>query len=206
MALSRGERPVRVVEALAPHPSSAASPSVVIAVATTLDERIRLTRLADGTTPVLLVATAEEAIAFLQLLTPTPTPTPAPVEPATEPVEALDPPAPDRPAVVAVPDPEVVTIDSDWRVATWRNRSVSLSPLEHDLLLCLLEEVGRTWSFERLQRRVWGNDHLGGRSHLQAVVKRLRRKLTKLRAPLQIDAVRGVGLRLLHAPAAPPAG
>lgn len=91
----------------------------------------------------------------------------------------------DLPVVVALPDPDEVTIDLDWRVVTWRDRAVSPSPLERDLLQCLLEDISRTWTFELVQRRVWGNDHLGGRSHLQTVVKRLRRKLVDLQAPLQ---------------------
>ncbi|MDN5893496.1 MAG: helix-turn-helix domain-containing protein, partial [Nocardioides sp.] len=76
-------------------------------------------------------------------------------------------------------------------------REIGLTPLEHDMLVCLLESLGHIETFESLQRRVWGNDHLGGRSHVQSVVKRLRRKLEELRSPLQIDAVRGVGLRLV---------
>ena len=72
-----------------------------------------------------------------------------------------------------------------------------LSPLEHDLLVCLLREVGRTWTFARIHRRVWGNDHLGGRDDVQSVVKRLRRKLHALSSPYGIHAVRGVGLRLV---------
>jgi DNA-binding response OmpR family regulator len=98
-----------------------------------------------------------------------------------------------------------IDIDSDWRVASWRDKVVSLSPLEHDLLRCLLGDLGRTLTFERLHRQVWGNDHLGGRSDLQSVVKRLRRKLRDLGSPLQIHAVRGVGLRLTDLRALPAA-
>ncbi len=88
---------------------------------------------------------------------------------------------------------------------TWCGRSTGLSPLEYDLLRCLLERVGRTWPFEVLHRQVWGNDHLGDRSDVQSVVKRLRRKLRGLGCPFQIMAVRGVGLRLVDPRPAPTA-
>jgi DNA-binding response OmpR family regulator len=79
----------------------------------------------------------------------------------------------------------------------WQESSVALSPLEHDLLLCLLDVPLRTWTFELLHRTVWGNDHLAGRDDVQSVVKRLRRKLRDIASPLGIRAVRGVGLRIV---------
>jgi DNA-binding response OmpR family regulator len=60
--------------------------------------------------------------------------------------------------------------------------------------------VGHTLTFEELHRDVWGNDHLGDRSDPTSTVKRLRRKLTGLGSPLVIQAVRGVGLRLVEGP------
>ena len=78
---------------------------------------------------------------------------------------------------------------------------MALAPLEHDLLVRLLESVGHTLTFEELHRDVWGNDHLGDRSDLTSTVKRLRRKLAELSSPLVIQAVRGVGLRLVEGPA-----
>ena len=94
-------------------------------------------------------------------------------------------------------DAHGLEVDSDWRTANYEGRSVSLSPLEHDLLLCLVREFGHTIPFADLHRQVWGNDHLGDRSDVQSVVKRLRRKLSDLGSPFQIHAVRGVGLRLV---------
>ena len=85
---------------------------------------------------------------------------------------------------------------------------VPLSPLEHDLLNCLLADIGHTFAFADLHNHVWGNEHLGDRSDVQSVVKRLRRKLRDLGCPLQIMAVRGVGLRLVDRRPSPerPAG
>ncbi|MGD9961309.1 winged helix-turn-helix domain-containing protein [Nocardioides sp.] len=146
----------------------------MIAIAASPEDRMKLAALG---LPLVLVSSREEALALLGALAPT-------VDPAR---------SPSRPVSMG---PTGLTIDSDRRTAHWRERAVPLSPLEHDLLQCLLIEAGRTWTFTRLHREVWGNDHLGGRTDLQSVVKRLRRKLRDLGCPWQIHAVRGVGLRL----------
>jgi DNA-binding response OmpR family regulator len=134
---------------------------------------------------VVLVSTRAEAIAVLLGELPG-----APAK--TEPVAPLAPAPPPPPAPVA----DQLGVDSDLRTATWDGRSVPLSPLEHDVLCCLLAERGHTWPFEALHRQVWGNGHLGDRSDVQSVVKRLRRKLRDLGCPIEIHAVRGVGIRL----------
>jgi len=167
MTLARGEEP---------------GPALVIAVAPTLEERLRVVRLVDDQVALLLVGSREEAVALLL--------------------------ADDRPPpeLMAVPDPPVagpvplaaadLVVDSDLRTASYEGTSVPLSPLEHDLLTCLLEDVGHTWPFDVLHRRIWGTGHLGGLADVQSVVKRLRRKLRDLRCPFRITSVRGVGLRL----------
>jgi DNA-binding response OmpR family regulator len=136
-------------------------------------ERARLAALVDDEAPVLLVADAADAVALL----------------GERPFAA--------PSVPAVFEEDGVEVDSDARVARWRERSITLAPLEHDLLLFLLGNVGHALTFATLHRSVWGNDHLGGRGDLQSTVKRLRRKLQFLGSPLAIEAVRGVGLRLV---------
>ena len=157
---------------------------MVIAVAATPEERLRVTQLVGDELALVMVATRDEAIALLLGgAPPTPVVEGAVVEPAPEPQ-----PLPGRPALA---------VDSDLRTASWSGRSVALSPLEHDLLTCLLAEIGHTWAFDVLHRQIWGNEHLGDRSDVQSVVKRLRRKLRDLGCPLQIKAVRGVGLRLV---------
>ena len=178
MSLARGEDLVQGGPVGAPGVSDV--PTVVIAIAASMEERLRVASLVSEHVPVLLVATREEALALL----------------------AGEPPPPVA-AVSVVPDPptgevaETLVVDSDWRLARWGEASIPLSPLEHDLLVCLLDEPDRTWTFERIHRRVWGNDHLGGRDDVQSVVKRLRRKLRDLGSPYAIRAVRGVGLRVV---------
>ncbi|MGC4888818.1 winged helix-turn-helix domain-containing protein [Micromonospora sp. DT227] len=89
-----------------------------------------------------------------------------------------------------------LAVDSDRRVLRWREREVGLTPLEHDLLVCLAGIPGQVWTYARLHRAVWGNDHLGRGSDMHSVVRRIRHKLARLNAPTTIHAVRGVGFRL----------
>lgn len=178
MSLARGE--ALVPEGVAGSSSSDTEPAVVIAIAASMDERLRVARIISPHAPLLLVASREEALQLLARGDPEP----------VEPVREL--PAPDPPSVVAGVD-----VDSEWRTLHWQGSSVALSPLEHDLLLCLLDPPLRTWTFALLHRTVWGNDHLAGRDDVQSVVKRLRRKLREVGSPLGIRAVRGVGLRVV---------
>jgi DNA-binding response OmpR family regulator len=150
----------------------------VVVIAPTKSERVRLAALLEDEAPVLLAARVSDAVAVLGEAEP--------------PVRA--------PAVVRAASPTPpVWVDSDARVARCQGRSVSLAPLEHDLLVCLLGSVGHTLTFEEIHRHVWGNDHLGDRSDLTSAVKRLRRKLAELGSPVVIHSVRGVGLRLVDA-------
>ena len=212
MSLARGEDLVH--EGLAGTPGVADVPAVVIAIAPSMEERLRVAQLVNTHAPVLLVSTREEAVALLTggVDPPTLTAVPPPEAVLAE-VEPPDPPDPTdsrglaAAPVDAVPEhagvapegagPVGLVVDSDWRVVRWEERSVPLSPLEHDLLVCLLGMPGRTWTFERIHQQVWGNDHLGGRDDVQSVVKRLRRKLRELGSPYGIHAVRAVGLRLV---------
>ncbi len=153
--------------------------AVFIAVAATPEERLRVARIIGQDVTVMMVASREEAVALLL---------------------GNDPPS-DTPGRRAGEGPRRVTsigltVDSDLRTASYQGVSVPLSPLEHDLLRCLVREAGRTWPFEILHREIWGTGHLGGLADVQSVVKRLRRKLRDLRCPVRISSVRGVGLRL----------
>lgn len=186
MPLSRGDGPIRGVKVDAYPATVHAVPAVVIAIAESVHERLRIAEAIGDQATVVMVATQAQAVELLVGL--------AGSAPEGLPVLAHETVLPAGPVGVVG-----VEIDSDSRVAWWKGRQVGLSPLEHDLLVCLLDEVGHVRSFADLQHRVWGNDHLGDRSHVQSVVKRLRRKLRSLDSPLEIDAVRGVGLRLLDA-------
>jgi Transcriptional regulatory protein, C terminal len=213
MSLARGEDLVH--EGLARSPVVTDVPAVVIAITPSMEERLRVAQL-NAHAPVLLVSTREEAVALLTggasspplprteppIETVVAEPLGGPVAESVPGAEIADqPPGLPQPvepgSVERVHGPVGLVVDSDWRVLRWEGRSVPLSPLEHDLLVCLLADSARTWTFEHIHRQVWGNDHLGGRDDVQSVVKRLRRKLRELGSPCGIHAVRGIGLRLV---------
>ena len=188
--------------------------SLIIGVATSTAERVQLARLLGTADALLLVSSADQARAFLELTAVTSpagpvvlAPTvlqasdqqPAQIEAVPASVVAVPttvamPAA--RAAVVTGPEPELF-LDVDRRVVRWKDREVSLTRLEHDFLHCLVEEPGRVWTYQRLHHAVWGNEHLGHGSHIHSVVKRLRQKLAHLGATVTIHAVRGVGFHLL---------
>ncbi|MFC6045187.1 winged helix-turn-helix domain-containing protein [Nocardioides hankookensis] len=152
-------------------------------MAPTAADRIRIADAVGGSAPVLLVGSVREAVRLLLRDVSFVEPDPCPLE---------------RPAPTAYDGLEVaLDIDSDARVLTCGDRQTDLSPLEHDLLVSLHEADGHIRTFAWLQRHVWHNDHQGSRSHVQSTVKRLRRKLAEVDSPLQVDGVRGVGLRLV---------
>jgi len=165
----------------------ASDSSLIIGVATSTAERVQLARLLGDADALLLVSSAEQARAFLEL-TDTASPT-APVVMAPSVVPVSD----EQPVRTA---PELL-LDMERRVVRWEDREVPLTRLEHDFLHCLVAEPGRVWTYQRLHHAVWGNEHLGHGSHIHSVVKRLRQKLTNLGATVTIHAVRGVGFHLL---------
>jgi hypothetical protein len=184
--------------------------SLIIGVATSTAERVQLVRLLADAEALLLVSSADEARAFLELtamtspagpVVLTPAVLPGTGEPAVAQIEAPRS-VSTVPVAVAAPAavPEVETelyLDVDRRVVRWKDREVPLTRLEHDFLHCLVKEPGRVWTYQRLHHAVWGNEHLGHGSHIHSVVKRLRQKLANLGATVTIHAVRGVGFHLL---------
>ncbi|MGW6277297.1 winged helix-turn-helix domain-containing protein [Kribbella sp. NPDC055071] len=185
--------------------------SLIIGVATSTAERVQLARLLGGADALLLVSSADQARAFLELtsvtpvgpvvLTPTVLPTVAQMPVAAQ-VSAAQ--LPVAASIEAVPveaapvEADQIELDEGRRVVRWKDREVSLTRLEHDFLHCLVAEPGRVWTYQRLHHAVWGNEHLGHGSHIHSVVKRLRQKLSNLGATVTIHAVRGVGFHLLQ--------
>lgn len=164
--------------------------SLVIGIASSPAERRQLAQLLGGTEALLIVSSVDQAREFLDAAgTPGVATATPPVR--TDSAEAAE--------ATATPPPPALTIDSDRRVLRWLDREITLTPLEHDLLLCLVGAPGQVWTYERLHLEVWGNKHLGRGSDLHSVVRRVRRKLTRLDATTTIHAVRGVGFRLAAA-------
>ena len=180
--------------------------SLIIGVATTTAERVQLARLLGEADALLLVSSADQARAFLELTGVTSPAGPVVLAPTVQAdrIESADAPVVAatvsvRSARADVPDEPELHLDRDRRVVRWKDREVSLTRLEHDFLHCLVKEPGRIWTYQRLHHAVWGNEHLGHGSHIHSVVKRLRQKLTHLGATVTIHAVRGVGFYLLPA-------
>jgi DNA-binding response OmpR family regulator len=179
--------------------SSATEPfPLLIAVAASLEERVRLAELVDDVAPLLLVSSLDELRKLITPAQPSPPVPPERPEPP-EPESIADPPprqVPDRRTERDGPEADVLTIDSARSVAKWRDREIPLTDLEHDLLTWLMTEPLRVWTYEALHQAVWRNRHLRGTADVHSLVKRVRRKLDELGTTVTIDAVRGTGFRL----------
>ncbi|MFI5733958.1 winged helix-turn-helix domain-containing protein [Kribbella sp. NPDC051587] len=154
---------------------------LLIAVAASPEQRVRLAELIDDVAPLLLVSSLDE---LRKLLVPGRQPPPS---------EQPEPPEPESADLTA---DEVLTIDRVRSVAQWRGREVQLTELEHDLLARLMSAPVRVWTYDALHQAVWGTRELRGTADVHSVVKRLRRKLDDLGTTVTIDAVRGTGFRL----------
>jgi DNA-binding response OmpR family regulator len=179
--------------------SSATEPfPLLIAVAASLEERVRLAELVDDVAPLLLVSSLDELRKLITPAQPSPPVPPEHPEPP-EPESVAEPAArkvPGRRTERDGPEADVLTIDSARSVAKWRDREVPLTDLEHDLLTWLMTEPLRVWTYEALHQAVWRNRHLRGTADVHSLVKRVRRKLDELGTTVTIDAVRGTGFRL----------
>lgn len=89
-------------------------------------------------------------------------------------------------------------LDPDRQVVRCEDAEEPLTPLEFGFLRMLLEQPGRVRAFADLTDRVWGTRYLGDVSQVHSLVKRLRRKLDTIGSPLQVQAVRGVGFRMVR--------
>lgn len=99
-----------------------------------------------------------------------------------------------RPAVNEVVEFAAITIDRDQRSAVHAGEQLSLTPKEFDLLAVLAEQPGRVVPRTELYARIWDPVWVGSGKSLDVHVTTLRRKLP---ATVSIEAVRGVGYRLL---------
>jgi hypothetical protein len=176
---------------------------VVIAITSNADERVRLARLVDGYAPLLLVSSRQEARAFLdgyqsalpadepprEAATPSPAPQPLAQRGSQRESQRVT----RRPRQVSHAG---LRVDSDRHTVCWAGHETALTPLEHDLLACMLAEPDLVWSFARLHQQVWGTQFVGAGSDVHSLVKRVRRKLARMGTPVGIDAIRGVGFRL----------
>lgn len=113
----------------------------------------------------------------------------------------------DAAGAVVVDDGVVTRLHVDHRghCVRWGDRRLPLTELEFRVLGCLLAEPGRAWSYRELREAGWGPvPDLGDDPYVvRSVVQRVRRKLADAAVPARIEPVRGFGLRLVDADAAP---
>lgn len=139
--------------------------------------------------PVLAVGSVEEARELLDNSSP-----------SARAGERYSPYRPSRPLLSPAPGsperPRGLVLDPDRRKVVHDGHERTLTPLEFGVLEVLMQRPGQVQRFAELTRLVWGTTFTGDSAHLHAVVRRLRRKLEGVRAPVELVAVRGVGFRL----------
>lgn len=156
-----------------------ASAPLVIVASEHIDTQLRALAQAGWTGPVVLVSSPAEARGVLAVAVVTKI---------------------DQPAEGAAPPTLPIELDPDRQVVVHGRHEAHLTPLEFGLLEALAVVPGQVRRFPDLVREVWGTSHLGDGAQVHSVVKRLRRKLEDLRAPVDLEAVRGVGFRLVGRP------
>lgn len=83
-------------------------------------------------------------------------------------------------------------IDVNKRIVLLDNNELKLTTLEFDLLILLLNNIGKSFSREEILDLVWGNDYFGSDRAVDDLVRRLRKKMPELK----ISTIYGFGYRL----------
>lgn len=83
-------------------------------------------------------------------------------------------------------------INQERRQVELNNKQLKLTTLEFDLLLLFVQNKGKCFSREEILTSIWGNDYFGTDRVVDDLIRRLRKKLSKLK----IEAVYGYGYRL----------
>lgn len=87
-----------------------------------------------------------------------------------------------------------ILLDDYHKVVEIRGVQISLPPKEYTLLAFFLQHPKQTFSREQLLNNVWSYDFEGDERAVDAVIKRLRRKLSETECQC-IHTVRGFGYR-----------
>ena len=92
-------------------------------------------------------------------------------------------------------------IDGAGRIVTFRDREVSLTTLEFDLLFALAASPGRVFTRRQLVEQVWGWDFFGDERVVDVHIRNLRNRLgDDAQDPGVVATVRGVGYKLVEEP------
>lgn len=87
---------------------------------------------------------------------------------------------------------EPYEIDFNKRVVLENNKEISLTTLEFDLLMLLINNKNKSYSRDDILTNVWGIDYFGSDRVVDDLVRRLRKKMPKLK----INTLYGFGYRL----------
>ena len=176
----------------APEPGARPGPLVVI-VADTAEQRLDLAAGVPIETPILLTADLTQARRLLAQLPGA----------SGRPLRGPEPPAPiGRQSPGGRSQRRPLRLCEDRVSLIVGDREAQLTRLEFALLQHLLPRVGEVVTYEQLSQVGWNVPYLGDGAHMHAAIGRLRVKLADLGAPLALQAVRGLGFRLVqHTPA-----
>ena len=83
-------------------------------------------------------------------------------------------------------------IDKIKRMVFHKDKEITLTTLEFDLLMLLLNNINKSFSREEILDLVWGNDYFGSDRAVDDLVRRLRKKMPDLK----ISTIYGFGYRL----------
>jgi DNA-binding response OmpR family regulator len=93
--------------------------------------------------------------------------------------------------------PDGLVVDTDSREVTLAGSPLQLTRLEFDLLIQLMEHIGRVLTRERLLEQAWGYSYVGDTRAVDSAIKRLRAKIRATSPGADfIETVRGVGYRI----------
>jgi len=87
---------------------------------------------------------------------------------------------------------EEYCIDKEKRSVHINEEEIRLTALEFDLLILLLENLGKSFNRDEILNAVWGTDYFGSDRVVDDLVRRLRAKMPKL----NINTIYGLGYRL----------
>ena len=87
---------------------------------------------------------------------------------------------------------ETYEIDKERRIILEEGKEIQLTTLEYDLILFFIENKNKSFSREEILKNVWGTDYFGNDRVVDDLIRRVRKKLSKL----NINTLYGFGYRL----------
>lgn len=163
---------------------------LVLIVADTAEQRLALTAGLPVDTPILLATDITAARRVLARLPGA----------SGRAARQTGPAAPSRPSTDGRPQRLPLRLREDRLSLAMADREVQLTRLEFALLRYLVPRAGQVVTFEQLSQVGWHTAYLGNGAHMHAAIGRLRAKLADLGAPVLLEAVRGLGFRLVQHP------